>query len=191
MRTTATLLLTLLVWAGLSAAEYQVDLGHSALVFSTQHVGLGNTWGRFNDFTGSVTWDPANLAGCAVSVTAQVASVDTGLPARDNHLRQADILDAAAFPTMTFVGKGFTALAEANTYAVTGSFSLHGVARDITVNFRKVGEGKTPDPANSKPAVGFEGEFTINPVDFGVGQGRIAAMLAPVRIIVALEAVAP
>jgi polyisoprenoid-binding protein YceI len=190
MRALATLLLTVLAWSGLAAAEYAIDVGHSALLFSTQHVGLGNTWGRFNEFSGSVTWDAANPTAGSVNLTAQVASVDTGLPARDNHLRQADILDAAAHPTMSFVGTGFTPLATADHYAVTGTFTLHGVSREITVNFRKVGEGKTPDPANSKPAVGFEGEFTINPVDYGIGKGPIAQMLAPVRIIVAIEAVA-
>ncbi len=44
-----------------AAAEAKVDAGHSAVLFKVHHFGAGYTWGRFNDFSGTVTGPLADL----------------------------------------------------------------------------------------------------------------------------------
>jgi polyisoprenoid-binding protein YceI len=191
MRAIATALLT--ACASLAAAaDYAVDTSHSALIWGIQHLGLGNTYGTINDFSGNLSWDKANPAAGSVSLTAQVASIDSNNKKRDDHLRAADIFDAANHPTITFTGTGFTPVAgQTDTFTVAGQLTIRGTTRPVTVTFRKVGEGPQP-MMNNKAAVGFEGEFTINRRDFGVGTGKVdGAMGNAVRIIVSLEAVAP
>ncbi|MFW5845700.1 MAG: YceI family protein, partial [Planctomycetota bacterium] len=152
------------------AQEYQIDTGHSALIWGVQHLGLGNTYGRFNDFGGTIIYDPDDLATSAVDVTVQIASIDSADAKRDAHLRNADVFDAGTFPTMTFRGEGFRPVAgKENTYAVDGEITLRGISKPLSVEFVKIGQGPQPMMDN-RPAVGFQSQFILNRHDFGVGQ---------------------
>ena len=172
------------------AEEFKIDASHSALLFSIQHIGLGNTWGRFNDFGGTINFDAAKPEEASVSVVAKIASVDTNNAKRDTHIRNADLLDAGTFPEMTFEGKGFVPVADKEGhYNVTGTFTLRGKSVEVTVPFHLV--GATTHFFTKKPAVGFEGVFSINPKEFGVGTGDVAAIIPDtMTITVALEALA-
>ena len=188
MKTAFITALLTLTFAPAFSAEYAVDKGHSALIWSVKHLGLGYTYGRFNDFAGTITYDANNLKSSAVNITAQVGSIDSNDTKRDGHLRSADFFDAATFPTMTFVGTGFQAGEKEGTYSVTGKLTLRGVSKEITVPFKKTGEGE--HFFAKKPAIGFEGQFSINPKDYGVGQGKAGGSIGDtVRIIVALEGI--
>ncbi len=183
-----TLALFLLISVTAQAEIYQVDTPHSSLIFSIQHMGLGNTWGRFNDFSGTIDFDAKNLANSSIKVEAKTASVDTNNKKRDDHLRNADFFDAGTFPSMSFSGKGFKEVSD-NNYEVTGSLNIHGEKQDVTVVLKKVGEAI--HFSKKKPAVGFEAEFSIERKDFNIGQGKVdGAVGKSVRIIVALEAIA-
>ena len=173
-----------------TAEEFKIDASHSALLFSIQHIGLGNTWGRFNDFGGSISFDAEKPEEASVSVVAQIASVDTNNAKRDTHIRNADLLDAGTFPEMKFEGKGFTPVeGKEGHYTVTGTFTLRGKSAEVTVPFHLV--GATTHFFTKKPAVGFEGVFEINPKEFGVGTGDVAAIIPDsMTITVALEALA-
>ena len=156
------------------------------MIWGIQHIGLGNTYGRINDFTGKIVYDANNLAESSVSIVAQVGTIDSNDEKRDNHLRAADIFDVATHPELSFVGTGFVKGEEEGHYLVTGTFTMRGVSKEITVPFHKVGEGT--HFFTKKPAIGFEGEFFVNPKEFGVGQGQVASAIGDkARIIVALE----
>jgi len=171
------------------ASEYVIDTSHSALIWGVQHVGLGNTYGRFNDFSGTITFDSEDLASSGAEVTVQMDSVDSHSKKRDAHLRNADFFDAGTHPTMTFSGTGFEAVeGEADTYRITGELTLRGETREITVTLRKTGQGQ--HPMAKKPAIGFEGEFTLPFKEFGVGQGDAAKFVGDTaRVIIALEGI--
>jgi polyisoprenoid-binding protein YceI len=49
--------------------------------------------------TGEVTLDPKDPATAMIALTIESASIDTGIGMRDKHLRSADFLDVARFPT--------------------------------------------------------------------------------------------
>jgi len=172
-----------------SAQEYSVDTGHSAVIFGIQHVGLGNTYGRFNDFSGTIDYDPDDPAQGSVTVTVQVASVDSHSKKRDEHLRNADFFDAGTHPTMTFTGTGFQPVdGKDGHYTLTGELTIRGTTKEITVPVHKVGAGT--HPFLKVPAIGFEAEFHIPVKEFGIGQGKYADAIGDqARIIVALEAV--
>ncbi|MDA3960253.1 MAG: YceI family protein [Planctomycetota bacterium] len=180
----------LLATTALSAATYKVDTGHSALIWGIQHLGLGNTYGVFKDFTGSITFDRANLAASSVNLTVQIASVDSNDKKRDDHLRNADFFDAGTFPEMTFVATGFTPVADNDkAWTVNGELTIRGVTKPVETTVHLIGEGT--HPMAQKPAIGFETEFTIDRTAFGVGQGKVSGYVGKdVRVIVAMEAIA-
>jgi polyisoprenoid-binding protein YceI len=147
------------------AANYQLDADHSSIQFKIRHLTVSNVTGTFNKFKGSASVEGEDIATLKVEVTIDAASVDTGHEKRDEHLRNADFLDVAKYPTITFVSKKVMK-AEPGKLRVTGDLTLHGVTREITVDL----EGPTPeikDPWGNFRR-GATGTAKIDRRDFGI-----------------------
>jgi len=82
-----------------SAADYVIDRegAHASITFKVSHLGYSYVVGRFNDFSGEFSYDPANVAASKVSVTVDTTSLDSNHAERDKHIRSADFLNAAKF----------------------------------------------------------------------------------------------
>lgn len=173
----------------LGAQEYQIDTTHSSLIWGIQHLGLGNTYGRFNDFAGTVRFDRADLDNSSVEIEVQVASIDSNSQKRDDHLRNADFFDAGTYPTITFSATGFRPADEPDTWIVPGEITIRGETRPLEATVRLIGQGT--HAMAKKPAVGFESEFVLDRTDFGVGQGGVSKVVGEeVEVLVAIEAIA-
>ncbi len=61
------------------------------------------------------------------------ASIDTGIPVRNDHMRSSDWLNTAKNPTIVFETTNVRFL-RGNTYSVAGRFTLNGVTRNVTTN---------------------------------------------------------
>jgi polyisoprenoid-binding protein YceI len=158
------LLVVLMAWPATAApVSYDVDKGHSALLFRIKHVDVAYTYGRFNDFSGLFVVDEANLAGSSVEITAKLESVDTNDAKRDQHLRSPDFFNVAQFPLMTF--KSTTITKSGDDYTVQGNLTLHGVTKALTITMKKTGEGKDPW---GNHRIGFEGQMSFKRSDFGM-----------------------
>jgi len=146
-----------------AARTFAIDKTHSEAVFQVRHL-VTRVHGRFTDFSGSITFDEASPGRSSVAFTIQAASIDTGTPDRDAHLRSEDFFHAERYPTLTFVSTGIKA-SGGNEYAVTGDLTIRGVTRRITLPVSFLGEARDPW-GNEK--IGFETETTINRKDFGL-----------------------
>ncbi len=85
--------------------------------------------------TGSATFDFETGTGSA-GLTVPVASLQTGLDKRDEHLRSDDWLDAAKFPEIAFKAKALKRVksdeaTKRETWAFEGTITIHGVTRDL------------------------------------------------------------
>jgi polyisoprenoid-binding protein YceI len=87
--------------------------------------------GTFARLAGEVAVDPKDPATAKISVTIEAASIDTGIGMRDKHLRSADFLDVARFPTIKFESQRVEVTGR--KAMVTGQLTLHGVTREIVV----------------------------------------------------------
>lgn len=148
-----------------SAADaYEIDAAHSTVLFRAKHLDVSYTYGRFNDFSGAVTFDAAKPENSKVEVEIKTESVDTANEKRDAHMRSPDFFDAKQFPTCNFrstsVKKG-----KDGHLAVTGDFTLHGVTKPVTLDVEPVGSGK--DPWGGERA-GFHGTCTLKRSEFGM-----------------------
>jgi polyisoprenoid-binding protein YceI len=178
-------ILAVLPVAACAADQYKIDTVHSSLVFRIKHLNVGYFYGRFNDLSGSVLIDEDDPAKSVFDVLVKADSVDTANAKRDGHLKSPDFLNVKEFPTMTFKSKEVK-LVKAQTFEVTGDFTLHGVTKSIKVQVRRVGSGK--DPFGGGTRTGFETDFTIRRSDYSMG-GMPNALSDYIWLLVGFEAV--
>jgi polyisoprenoid-binding protein YceI len=130
-------ILTLLAFVSITAfaqtQEWKVDPAHSSLHFGIDHLTISEVRGSFEDFSMEVKADKANFSDAKFSVLVQTASVNTGVPQRDEHLKSPDFFNSQKNPTIKFVGKKFDRQ-KSGSYKIYGELTLNGVTKDIILN---------------------------------------------------------
>jgi polyisoprenoid-binding protein YceI len=116
--------------------------------------------------------------------------VDTGVAARDTHLKSGDFFDVAKFPTMTFKSTKVEKTGEG--YAVVGDLTLHGVTKSVVLQLEAPGKEESMDGKSLHR--GFTAHTTINRKDFGLNwNGNVksgdAVLGDDIRIELDIEAV--
>jgi len=174
------------IWAA-DAATYKLDTVHSTVIFRIKHVGVSYSYGRFNDISGTVQFDPQAVTSTVFDLTIKAASIDTGNEKRDQHLRGPDFFNVVQFPTITFKSRGVEPLGEGRM-KVTGDLTLHGVKRPLTAEVEITGHRDGGPMLGTR--VGFETKFTIKRSDFGMTYGIDNGGAGDeVTLIVSLEAI--
>lgn len=85
--------------------------------------------GRFTDVQGTLVIPGADIERATFEVSVAAASLDTGLPMRDRHLRGPSFLDVAHHPRITFASRRVHR--ENGELRVAGALDLCGHMRDI------------------------------------------------------------
>jgi polyisoprenoid-binding protein YceI len=147
---------------------YAIDPAHSEVDFGIKHMGISTVHGRFAVKDGTVDLDEKNMADSSVVATIDVASVDTGVPQRDAHLKSPDFFDTAKFPTATF--KSTKVVQAGEGYDVMGDLTLHGVTKPVTLHMEA--PSKEQIGMDKKPHRGFTATTTIKRQDFGLTWNR-------------------
>lgn len=166
--------------ASSAAGSYKIDPTHSYAMFRITHLNVGANYGAIESPTGSFE---QTADGVSVEVVLDVDKINSFNEARDKHLKGPDFFNAKQFPQMTFKSTG-SKKTEAG-YSVTGDLTIKGTTKSITVDLKKIGEGKG---MQGESRVGYETMFTINRLDYGITWNP-GAVGNDVGIVVAFEAV--
>lgn len=174
------------------SGKYVFDRSHTAIEFRVKHFGLVDVPGFFRDFTGSIDINAADMTKSSVEFSAKMASVDTGIAGRDNHLRTADFFEVEKYPEMTF--KSTKVEKRGAAWYLIGDLTMKGITKPVSFPFDLV--GFIPDARSGGTRVGVVAEATINRRDFGVTYGSnlpngAQAISDNVRVILNIEALAP
>ena len=156
-----------LVAAPLCATTYTLEPDYTQGVLRWSHLGFSNPSAQFGQAQGTLEFDPANPARASVMVTIPLSSLNTGVPALDEHLRSEDFFEVAKFPTATFLSTKVERGVGKDRLKVTGDLSLHGVTRPVTLDVTVLKVGS--NPRTQLPTVGFEATTTLKRSDFGLG----------------------
>lgn len=159
------LMVTAPVWG--AAETYTIDPVHSSVDFTVRYMMLSNVRGSFNTFEGNIVYDPEDITKSSVNVTIKVASIDTANEKRDEHLRNPDFFDAAAYPDITF--KSTQVAKKGDGYVATGTLTMRGVAKTVSIPFDIVGKMKD---MQGKTRLGVQGRVKLNRMDYGVSWSR-------------------
>ncbi|MCW5921073.1 MAG: YceI family protein [Saprospiraceae bacterium] len=143
---------------------WQLDAAHSEVTFRVRHLVIATVSGKFDKFTSSVTNDGDDFTNANIEFAVDTASVNTGVEARDNHLRGDDFFNSEKFPQMTFKSTSLKKLG-ADDYQLDGNLTIRDVTKPISL---KVEFGGTAtDPYGNRKA-GFEVTGTLNRKEFGL-----------------------
>jgi polyisoprenoid-binding protein YceI len=146
----------------LAPGAWSVDPTHTTMAFVARHMMLSKVRGTFGEFTADVNIGDDPLQS-SVTAEVQMASIDTGNPDRDGHLRTNDFFAIDEFPTMTLRSTGVEP--DGDDYVLHTELTVRGVTRpvDFALEFGGIGQ----DPWGNTRA-GFEASATINRKDFGI-----------------------
>jgi polyisoprenoid-binding protein YceI len=163
----AVALAAVLAAAPLGAETFVIDEGHSEVGFQIRHM-MTKVRGRFTDFEGRIEADRAKPQASAVELTIRATSIDTANANRDKDLRGADFFDVEKYPTITFKSTRITPKGK-DAYDVTGTLTMRGVAKEITLPVSFLGFMKNQRGTDT---AGFETAVTLNRKDFGITWNR-------------------
>ncbi len=154
------------------AAEYTVDMAHSNVGFSIPILGgLSRVRGKFSEFSAKINYDEADVSKSSVDAVIKAESIDTGIAARDEHLRKPDFFDVEKFPQITF--KSSRVEKKGSMLMVHGTFTMHGVSKEIVLPITMT--GKLVDPATKQTSYGFSASLKLNRNDYGISYQRKGA----------------
>lgn len=151
---------------------WNFEPGHSAAEFSCRHMMVTWVRGHFKNLQGRLEFDPEEPTRATVEVRIDGATLWTGEPDRDAHLRSADFLDVLNHPTIAFVSRSVEVLTQ-NELRVNGSLTIKGVTHPVVLAVQYLGQWETPfweDGIDKGPMMraGFCATTVINRHDFGV-----------------------
>ena len=175
IRKISTLALSVALLAGVSVSAaqaapqtYMIEKPHTQILFSVNHLGFSNSYGKFTDFSGTFVFDPEVPASSSVDVTINPKSVELNDTKWNDHVKAADFLDVEKFPTMTFKSTKIEVTGE-KTANIIGDLTLHGVTKPVVLvtTYNKTDK----HPYSGKTVAGFSAATKIKRSDFGVSYG--------------------
>jgi polyisoprenoid-binding protein YceI len=155
-----------------AAADFVLHAGAPNLVVFSSSAPMEKFEGRTRQIEGRIAVDPGAL-GDSVSVHFEVdlASLDTGLAKRDQHMRETH-LETAKYPRAIFDGASLVHAAGVSlaagrpvTFDSDGTFSLHGVSRRIRVHVEA-----SIQAAGAGSAIHFIATFPVSLADYQISR---------------------
>ena len=145
-------------------ARWTIQDVHTAAEFSVRHMMITSVRGHFKHIAGTLDFDPEHPERASAQVTFDAASLWSGEPERDEHLRSEDFLHVERHPTISFRSTKVEPAAR-NEYRVTGDLTIRGATQPVTLDVRYLGRGRSPF---DDTRAGFTATARIDRHDFGV-----------------------
>ncbi len=140
---------------------WTADPSRTTVEFEVDHFwGLHTVRGRFHRFDGVYV---VGTAGPEIELTVDAASVDTGISARDRHLRSADFFDVDEHPHVRFTSTHVTGIGNGRV-RVSGDLDVAGTSVPLAfdASVRMIGA-----------ELEIEATATIDQRRFGMSQGPL------------------
>jgi polyisoprenoid-binding protein YceI len=150
-----------------AAATYTLEPNYTQGVLRWDHLGFSHPAAQFARGTGTLEFDAMNPTMASVKVTIPLASLATGAPDLDEHLKSEDFFEVAKFPVATFESTKVELGMGTDKLKVRGNLTVHGVTKPVMleVTLLKVGRNARTEI----PTVGFNAAMTLKRSDFGLG----------------------
>ncbi len=165
------------VYAAPQAFDFKDPKGVNNAIFKLD-APLESINGSASGVSGTVTFDPANPAATTGKIIVASESLTVPNPMQKEHLHSPTWLDVAKYPEITFEAKSpANVKTEGNitTADATGTFTLHGVAKEITVPVKLTylaDKLSARVPSLKGDLLVIRANFVINRNDFDIQKGQ-------------------
>jgi polyisoprenoid-binding protein YceI len=141
------------------AQNTEWNITKSIVKFKIKNAGF-NVDGSLGAVTGTVKFDETKTTGNSIDVAIDSKTLSTNNNKRDEHLRKPEYFDIAKYPKISMKAVLFTKEKD-GTYKGFFKLTLKDKTKDIAIPFTFKPIGNTGV---------FKGAFTINRLDYGVGE---------------------
>ena len=169
------LVVTFLSTALFAQTTWKVDPMHSKLTFTVTHLGISDVAGLFKTFDVTAVANKPDFSDAVFELSVDVASINTEVQMRDDHLRSADFFAVEKHPKMTFKSSSVKKIGE-NKYQLTGDLTLLGITKPITMDLWY--RGTIENPQSKAVTSGFQLTGVLKRSDFNIGPKFPAPMIS-------------
>ena len=152
------------------ASTWDIDPAHTSAQFAIRHLMVSTVRGDFRKVSGKVNLDEQDATKSMIEANIDVASLNTGIEKRDEHLKSPDFFDATKYPAMTFKSKKIQSAGGEGKYKITGDLTIHGTTKEVVLDFE--GNLKPIKDPSGKTRVGGMASTKINRKDFGLNWNK-------------------
>jgi polyisoprenoid-binding protein YceI len=142
---------------------FALDPAHTLVGFVARHLVVSKVRGSFTQVSGAITV-AENPVESSVEVTIGAASIDTGAPDRDGHLRSPDFLDVERFPSLTLRSLRVVDFS-GSEFKLVGELTIRDVTREVQLDVAFDGVAQNPW---GKEVVAFTATTEIDRDEFGM-----------------------
>jgi polyisoprenoid-binding protein YceI len=136
-------------------ASKTIDTSNSEVNFQVKKLGLLTIKGTISDFTGEVSFSKEKLADAKLNVCVNPATINTGNPKRDEHLKSQDFFHVEKHPQICF--QSTSVETNKTGYQVIGKLMMLGNTKEISI------------PLSFSGGV-FTGSFSLNRLEYNLGK---------------------
>ena len=172
------------VYAAPQSFDFKDPKGVNNAVFSLD-APLESVNGSASGITGTVSFDPENPGATTGKIVVAAESMTVPNPMQKEHLHSANWLDVAKYPEITFEAKSLANVktdGNVTTADATGTFTLHGVSKDITVPIKLTylkDKLSARVPNMQGDLLVIRANFSINREDFDIQKGKFEDKVSP------------
>jgi polyisoprenoid-binding protein YceI len=145
--------------------KWGLDPAHSEIAFKVKHLMITNVKGVFKEFEASIYTTDDDFMTSEIDFWMNAASVDTGAPDRDTHLKSPDFFDVENHKQISFKGNTYEKVDNDGSYTLYGDLTIKGISKQIKLDVEFGGVMK--DPWGNEKA-GFSINGKINRKDWGL-----------------------
>ena len=136
--------------------KWNVDVVHSSVKFTVEHLVISEVEGMFKTFHGSMTSSNPDFTGSTVEFTVDVNSISTDNEMRDTHLKSDDFFGVATYPTAELV------LTKVEGTNFSGNLTIKGITNPVSFTATSSKDGKSTV---------YKGTLTIDRSKYNVKYG--------------------
>ncbi len=151
------------------SGTYELDPGHSQVLFSYDHIGFSETFGMFSGFSGEIKFNEDDPSASSVTVSMPVKSMITGWDARLQHFMSDDFFGATYGDVVTFASTSIEVTGD-NSANISGDLTMNGITKPVVLETTL--NKSAPYPFGEKegrPTLGLAATATIVRSEFGLG----------------------
>lgn len=148
----------------MALSTWNIEPNHTSVTFSVRHMMVMTVRGQFKNTSGTIQYDPENVAASSVEAIIDATTVETGAADRDNHLRSPEFLNIGAHPTLTFKSTSVQPTG-AGKAKIEGHLTIAGTTKPVTLDVEHLG---VMQGAWGETRAGFTATTTINREEWGL-----------------------